>query len=248
MNGVGLGAFYAPPSRSAYPKLSVAVGSPVEHASTASSPRKGLVQPSVRSNHAPQITACLHDLLVTRPGQWVNLLAEMETFYDILEVAAGASQETIAAAYRSLCKRCHPDTNEGSQEATQRLKKINEAYETLGDASKRRRYDETLHSSRTDESTQSPPLSKSQYISGTVNLSRSIAIRLVLCGVACLLNGVGLAIANGAEYWRKGLFAGVVIGLVWSSLVLFAPEWIRYAWRFGLARLAEVFKAVRGED
>lgn len=172
----------------------------------------------------------------------------METFYEILEVAEGASQETITAAYRSLCKKYHPDTNGGLQEATQRLKRINEAYETLGDASKRRRYDEALRPSRAGRSTESPPLSKNQHQGGTINLSRSIAIRLVVCGFACLLNGVGLAYSNGDGYRGTGLFAGLVIGLVWSSLILFAPEWIRYTWQFGLARLAEVSKAVRGQD
>jgi preprotein translocase subunit Sec63 len=172
----------------------------------------------------------------------------METFYDILEVAVGASQETITAAYRSLCKRYHPDANEDSIEATQRFKKIIEAYETLRDPSKLLRYDEVMRSSRPDGNTDSPALTKSKHRSGIPRLGRSIAIRLVLCGVACLLNGVGLA-TEGAKWKWDGLFIGMILGLIWSSFVIFVlPPVIRYMWRFGLARLAEVSKATRGEN
>lgn len=68
----------------------------------------------------------------------------MQTHYDVLEVARAASPETIAAAYRSLCKRYHPDIKQDCTLAANRMKQINAAYETLSDPVKRRLYDESL--------------------------------------------------------------------------------------------------------
>ena len=62
-------------------------------------------------------------------------------YYQILEVPQGASQEEIKKAYKKLAKIHHPDRNQGSTESEAKFKEINEAYETLGDANKRVRYD-----------------------------------------------------------------------------------------------------------
>jgi hypothetical protein len=70
----------------------------------------------------------------------------MQTHYDVLEVSNAASPETIAAAYRSLCKRHHPDIKQDCTLAANRMKQINAAYETLSDPVKRRLYDESLQS------------------------------------------------------------------------------------------------------
>ena len=173
----------------------------------------------------------------------------MRTFYDILEVAERASQETIAAAYRSLCKRYHPDTNGGSLDATERLKEINEAYETLGDASKRRRYDESLRSGSQSKNAQPPPLSRSKRSGVGFHWRRSIVIRLVFCALASLLNGIGLATVGVGNWYWDSLFGGMAFGLLWSSLLLFAvPPLLRFVWRFALARIADISRAARGKD
>jgi curved DNA-binding protein CbpA len=72
------------------------------------------------------------------------------TLYDILEVIPTASQETIHAAYRSLISRFHPDKMAALGAdfvavADARTKEINHAYEVLGDAARRARYDEEIH-------------------------------------------------------------------------------------------------------
>jgi hypothetical protein len=68
----------------------------------------------------------------------------MQTHYDVLEVAMVASPETVAAAYRSLCKRYHPDINRDDALAADRMKQINTAYEILSDPVRRGLYDESL--------------------------------------------------------------------------------------------------------
>jgi hypothetical protein len=71
----------------------------------------------------------------------------MQSYYDILEVSVAASHETITAAYRSLCKRYHPDLNRDVTLEADRMKQINTAYETLRDPVTRRLYDESLQTS-----------------------------------------------------------------------------------------------------
>ena len=58
-------------------------------------------------------------------------------YYDILGVQENADQETIKKAYRTLAKKHHPD--KGGNDET--FKKVSEAYDVLGDESKRQHYD-----------------------------------------------------------------------------------------------------------
>jgi len=61
--------------------------------------------------------------------------------YVVLGIARGSSVADIKRAYRRLARRYHPDINPGDQEAAQRFRQILDAYETLIDADRRRRYD-----------------------------------------------------------------------------------------------------------
>ena len=67
-------------------------------------------------------------------------------YYKILEVDRDASPEVIEKAYKTLAKKYHPDLQESNmkQEAEEKLKLINEAYETLSNPDSRAKYDETL--------------------------------------------------------------------------------------------------------
>jgi DnaJ-class molecular chaperone len=61
--------------------------------------------------------------------------------YEALDVAPNASQEDIRKAYRKAAKETHPDLNPDKPEAEKRFKEINAAYDIIGDADKRKRYD-----------------------------------------------------------------------------------------------------------
>lgn len=65
----------------------------------------------------------------------------MEDLYAILEVQKTATQDEIKSAYRKLALTYHPDKNPGDASAEERFKKINAAYDVLGDETKRRQYD-----------------------------------------------------------------------------------------------------------
>lgn len=67
---------------------------------------------------------------------------DYKDYYKILGVGKNASEAEIKSAYRKLAKQHHPDKNPGDKKAEEKFKEINEAYEVLGDSSKRARYDE----------------------------------------------------------------------------------------------------------
>ncbi len=66
-------------------------------------------------------------------------MAGFVDYYRVLQVHHDASQEVVEAAYRRLCKIYHPDVNHGPR-ALERMKEINEAYEVVGRAERRRSY------------------------------------------------------------------------------------------------------------
>ena len=62
------------------------------------------------------------------------------SYYDILGVSKDADETEIRKAYRKLSLEWHPDRN-ASDSAKDRFQEINEAYETLSNANKRKEYD-----------------------------------------------------------------------------------------------------------
>lgn len=65
-----------------------------------------------------------------------------KNYYQILGVGETASADDIKRAYRNLAKKYHPDANPNNKEAEEKFKDISEAYDVLGDAKKKQRYDQ----------------------------------------------------------------------------------------------------------
>jgi molecular chaperone DnaJ len=69
-------------------------------------------------------------------------MAQNKDFYAVLGVSASASQDEIKKQYRKLASKHHPDKNQNDAKAAERFKEISEAYQVLGDADKRKQYDD----------------------------------------------------------------------------------------------------------
>ena len=80
-------------------------------------------------------------------------MASGKSYYDILGVSKDADEKEIKSAFRKLAKQYHPDINkEAGAEA--KFKEIGEAYAVLGDAEKRRQYDQFGHEAFTQGASQ----------------------------------------------------------------------------------------------
>lgn len=62
-------------------------------------------------------------------------------YYAVLGVDDDASAKEIKKAYRALAHQYHPDRNAGDAAAEERFKEVQQAYDTLGDETKRKAYD-----------------------------------------------------------------------------------------------------------
>ncbi len=67
---------------------------------------------------------------------------EFKDYYKVLGVERTASGDEIRKAFRKLARTYHPDVAKDKKRAEEKFKEINEAYEVLGDADKRKKYDE----------------------------------------------------------------------------------------------------------
>ncbi|WP_327249972.1 molecular chaperone DnaJ [Streptomyces sp. NBC_01320] len=63
-------------------------------------------------------------------------------YYKVLGVPKDATEAEIKKSYRKLAREFHPDANKGDNKAEERFKEISEANDILGDAKKRKEYDE----------------------------------------------------------------------------------------------------------
>src|SRR5439155_20488207 len=66
-------------------------------------------------------------------------------FYVILGLPRGATLADVKRAYKRLARKYHPDVNPGDRTAAAQFRQILEAYETLSDPDRRRRYDSAGH-------------------------------------------------------------------------------------------------------
>jgi len=67
---------------------------------------------------------------------------DFKDYYEILGVPPNAEKKVIQQTFRRLARKVHPDVNPGNKEAEEKFKTINEAYQVLSDAEKRKKYDE----------------------------------------------------------------------------------------------------------
>jgi curved DNA-binding protein CbpA len=87
------------------------------------------------------------------PEDWQT---HWEDYYKILQVDPSAEPEVIAAAYKKLTAKYHPDHNP-SPDANEKTKRINVAYSILSDPEKRKVYDAAWLQKKSRPSASSTP-------------------------------------------------------------------------------------------
>jgi curved DNA-binding protein len=70
------------------------------------------------------------------------MAVKYKDYYQSLGVPRNASEADIKKAFRKLAREFHPDVAKNKKQAEEKFKEINEAYEVLGDPTKRKKYDE----------------------------------------------------------------------------------------------------------
>ena len=78
-----------------------------------------------------------------KTGKHRDVAVKFRDYYEVLGVPRTASADDIKRAYRQLARKHHPDLQPASErnQAAERFKEINEAYEVLSDPDKRAKYD-----------------------------------------------------------------------------------------------------------
>jgi curved DNA-binding protein len=70
------------------------------------------------------------------------MAVQFKDYYEILGVPRTATADEIKKAFRRLARIHHPDVAKNKAAGEVKFKELNEAYEVLGDAEKRRKYDQ----------------------------------------------------------------------------------------------------------
>jgi molecular chaperone DnaJ len=72
-------------------------------------------------------------------------MPQKRDYYEVLGVSRSSSDDELAAAYRKLAVKYHPDKNPGDESAVEKFKEAAEAFEVLSNPEKRERYDRYGH-------------------------------------------------------------------------------------------------------
>ncbi|MFA6461450.1 MAG: DnaJ domain-containing protein [Candidatus Woesearchaeota archaeon] len=93
--------------------------------------------------------------------------SEGSDYYADLGVPRYSLHKTIQKAFRALSMQYHPDRNPGNKEAEEKWKEVSEAYETLGDDTKKWHYDSALKAGRIGY-TKPAPKAEEQFPGATI--------------------------------------------------------------------------------
>jgi len=98
--------------------------------------------------------------------------------YAILGVERNASPDEIRGAYRRAARASHPDLHPGDAAASERFKRVQVAYEVLGDPARRAAYDAPpAPPAPSTSSATEPPISLARELGETVRAIRVMARR-----------------------------------------------------------------------
>ena len=67
---------------------------------------------------------------------------DYKDYYGVLDIPPNADKKVIQQTFRKLARKYHPDVNPGNDDAEEKFKTINEAYQVLKDPKQRQKYDQ----------------------------------------------------------------------------------------------------------
>jgi hypothetical protein len=135
----------------------------------------------------------------------------MKDYYYILGVDAKCTTADVREAYRKLSKKFHPDLNQNDAYFENRFKDIQEAYETLGDPSKRKRYDASFSYAKPPSFTGQPP-PKQKYYPRTTAID--VVFTIILISVTLLFGNYVWKAINGSKAAKAAVPAVVTVSPV----------------------------------
>lgn len=139
-------------------------------------------------------------------------ITQARDYYRVLQIDPDAEPEVVAAAYRRLAAKYHPDVN-STPEAAERMVEINVAYDVLGDPAKRAEYDRAHAWAKSAATGESRPQAPRSAVEG---FARALVL-MVISGI--ILNLIFGAFAGAGGRWMAVL---VIVGLlIWKGGPIF---------------------------
>ena len=124
-------------------------------------------------------------------------------FYAVLGVGKTASADEIKKAYRKLARANHPDSHPDDSAKHEKFKQVAEAYDVIGDAEKRKKYDQA----RQLFASGGFPAGGSGYSGGTINLDdllRERAAAVAAVSATCSATSSAAVPARAADGSSRG--------------------------------------------
>jgi hypothetical protein len=145
----------------------------------------------------------------------------MKDFYNILGVEPDASDDEIRRMYLKLSKKYHPDANITDPDlrkwSEDRMKELNEAYETLRDPVKRALYDRQRGYGYVRQPWPPPPSSAARP-SRVTQLQESVVVRSA--AISALSFGLVGLLRGGIPFAISGAVIGAIFGAMLGNIRL----------------------------
>src|SRR5437870_901801 len=136
------------------------------------------------------------------------MAVKFRDYYEILGVPRSAKEEEIKKTYRKLARKYHPDLNPNNKQSEEKFKEIQEAYEVLSDAEKRKQYDQLGANWKNGADFTPPPnWGGGRGYQGTINMDDLFGGLLQEAHQDCTVRGDDTEIDDSITPWEAALGA-----------------------------------------